>query len=180
MYPKYAVIGGKKYKINSDYRVALDCFKAINDDEIDDIQRAYAVVGLLFGIDIPDKYINEALDKAKIFLNCGKEIEENVTDADMDYVQDYDYIISSFFYTYKVSLDSYKYMHWWKFFSLMCGFDEKCILNKVREIRNYDVSKITDEKEKEKIIEAKRKLALKNKISKEEQQEIDEFNSLFD
>ena len=35
MYPEYMTIQGKDYKINTDYRVALACFKAINDTEID-------------------------------------------------------------------------------------------------------------------------------------------------
>lgn len=178
--PKYAIIGNKKYKINTDFRTALACFKAINDDEIDDIQRAYAIVGLLFGFNVPNEYINEALEKAKIYLSCGKKIDVDDNEIDMDYEEDYDYIVSSFEYCYHINLEKINDMSWHYFFSLLNGLDNKCILNKVREIRNYDITKISDDKEREQMILAKERLALKKKITKEEQEEIDEFNSLFE
>ena len=31
-YPEYAEIDGRKYKINTDYRYALQCFKIINQN----------------------------------------------------------------------------------------------------------------------------------------------------
>ena len=39
MYPKYMEINGENYKINTDYRVALACLKAINDEEINGLLR---------------------------------------------------------------------------------------------------------------------------------------------
>ncbi len=180
MTPKYAVIGNKKYRINTDFRTALACFRAINDDEIDDIQRAYAVVGLLFGTNIPNKYIDQALEKAKIYLSCGKQVDVDDSKIDMDYEEDYDYIVASFEYCYHINLEESNDISWHYFFSLLNGLDNKCILNKVRDIRNFDLSKITNQGEKEKMMIAKEKLSLKKQITREEQDEIDEFNSLFE
>ena len=53
MYPEFVEIDVKTYKINTDYKVALSCFRAINDDELNDISRAYAVITLLFGHENP-------------------------------------------------------------------------------------------------------------------------------
>ena len=44
MYPTHAEINGELYPINTDYRVAKDCYEIINDDTISDQERALAVV----------------------------------------------------------------------------------------------------------------------------------------
>ena len=69
----------------------------------------------------------------------------------MDYKQDWKYIRTSFFSEYNIDLDNTK-MHWWRFYDLLCGLSEKCILNRVHYIRDFDISQIKDSKEKEKWI----------------------------
>ena len=49
MYPTKMEANGHIYKINTDYRIALACFKAIYDPEINDVERFYAVETLLLG-----------------------------------------------------------------------------------------------------------------------------------
>ena len=73
IFPEYAEINGKKYKINTGYKVALKCLDVINDSDITDLERALAVVFLLFGF-IPenDEDIAFLLEKAKIYLECGE------------------------------------------------------------------------------------------------------------
>ena len=45
------MIKNKKYKINSDFRVAIECDKVSKDNKIDDTERALAIIYLLFGED---------------------------------------------------------------------------------------------------------------------------------
>lgn len=67
-------------------------------------------------------------------------------------------------------------MHWWEFFDLLCGLSDKCILNRVRYIRNFDISKIKDVKEKEEWIKQKEQVALKKETQKTpEQKRLDEL-----
>ena len=47
--PQYVKVKDKKYKINSDFRVALKCDKVAKDSKIDDTERALAIIYLLFG-----------------------------------------------------------------------------------------------------------------------------------
>ncbi len=47
-YPEFAQIRGKRYKINTDYRVALECDKVSNTEEISKEERGLAVIYLLF------------------------------------------------------------------------------------------------------------------------------------
>ena len=159
-YPEYALIEDRKYKINTDLKYALKCYEVINDSSISDYERAEAIVYILFGeegLNSNDK--NELLKKAQLYLQCGqKENIDNDIEPDMDFIEDYDYIVASFMSDFQIDLDNTK-LHWWKFNKLMNGLSNSelgdcCILNRIRNLRNYDVKDITDAKEREKIIKA--------------------------
>lgn len=188
-YPTSIEVNGKKYQINTDFRVAIRCEQVATDYNISNNERALAIIYLLFGekaLNDVDNY-EQFLILAKKFLGCGKEIdsEENERDPDMDFVEDYDYIEASFMSDYHIDLENQK-MHWWKFMKLINGlssseFGNCCVLNSVRNLRNYDVSQIKDEKEKNRIIKAKESVALhkKEKVFDDEQQKsMDKFNKL--
>lgn len=188
-YPEYAEVNGKKYKINTDFRYAIKCNEIALDDTIGDFERALAIIYTLFG----DTALNNTSDYEKLlkiaknYLSCGKELEEVKQDEqDMDYVEDYAYIKTSFRSDYGINLDKEK-MHWWEFYDLMNGlsnseFGNCCILNRIRNLRNYDTKDIKDPKELDKIIKAKQQVALKRhkkidnvELTKEQQESVDEF-----
>ena len=185
-YPKYVKIGEKKYKINTDFRVAIDCQEIALDETIGDYERALAIIYKLFGDDGLEDFDNHQrlLELAKKYLSCGKEVEGNNEEPDMDYKQDMEYIEASFMSDYTIDLATQK-MHWWKFYKLLNGLSNSelgncCVLNRVRNLRNYDTKDIKDQKELNKINEAKKQVALKkrnkvNKISNEQKQNIDNF-----
>ncbi len=169
-YPLYAQIGNKKYKINTDYKIALKC-NEIARSGVSDAERGMAIIYLLFGNEgLRDSQSwKELLKIALKYLRCGKEIKESDTqnrEVNMDFEQDWEYIKASFFYDYKIKLTKNKYMHWWEFYNLLCGLSEKCILNRVRFIRDFDVNQIKDCEEKQKWIEQKQQVALKRKEEK--------------
>lgn len=179
IYPEYAEVKGTKYKINTDYRVALRCFEVIEDDTICDEERAMAIIYLLFGIIPDDDNAEDFLRIASNYLRCGEE-ENQTTSAerDMDFNYDEKYIIASFMSDYRIDLPSVD-MHFWKYIQLMQGLTDKCALSRVRELRNFDLNEIKDPKERRKVAEAKKNVELPHKRTKEEQEAIDEFESLF-
>ena len=88
MYPLFAEISGKKYKLNTDYTTALKCLEIADNDEIGDTERAIAIVYKLFGF-IPDySELGLFIDKAKKFLECGSEEEHSDNKPDMDLIYD--------------------------------------------------------------------------------------------
>ena len=98
----------------------------------------------------------------------------------MDFIQDEKYIKASFMSDYNIDLSKIS-LHWWDFFNLLNGLTEKCILNRVRFIRNYDISQIKDSKEKRKWQEKKELVALdkpKKELSKEEKENVEMFLKL--
>ena len=61
------------------------------------------------------------------------------------------------------------------------GLTDKCILNRVRELRTYDTSQIKDTKEKSKIEKMKKRFALKKKsipLTNKQQESVEAFYKL--
>lgn len=179
--PEYAKIGDKKYKINTDFRVALECNKIAEDKNISDTERALAIIYKLFGDDGLDDYENhnELLKLAVKYLSMGKEITKSEEEPDMDFEQDMDYIETSFMSDYGIDLGNEE-MHWWKFYNLINGLSNSeigncCVLNRVRNLRRFDASKIKDSKERQRIIEAQKSVALRKKqpeLTKEQEDSV--------
>ena len=166
MYPEYAEINGKEYKIDTSYRTALRCFEIINDEEIPQTERSLAIVYLLFDF-LPDKDIDLFLEKAMIYLQCGESLEQqNSKKKDMDFSQDQKYINSSFMSDYHIDLSKTD-LHFWQYIELIQGLTENSSLSRIRNLRNYDLSEIKDEKTRKEIADAQKEVALKEiKISK--------------
>lgn len=182
--PEHVKVGNKKYKINTDFRTAIECNAIATDNTIGDYERALAIIYKLFGDEgLNDKQNYEQLLKlAQKYLSCGKDLENTNEKPDMDYVQDYDYIKTSFRSDYGINLDK-ENMHWWEFFNLLNGLSNNemgncCILNRIRNLRNFNTSEIKDIRERNKIEKAKREVALKQKeiiLNEKQQKSVDEF-----
>ena len=186
-YPEYVRIGEKKYKINTDFRIAIECQEIATDENIGDLERALAIIYKLFGDEgmADSENYERLLDLGRRYLSCGKEIEtSNNEEPDMDFIQDMDYIEASFMSDYNIDLTQLE-MHWWKFYKLMNGLSNSemgncCVLNRVRNLRTFDTKDIKDPKELAKINEAKKQVALKRKVvhkelTNEQKKNIDNF-----
>lgn len=189
-YPQYVKIKDKKYKINTDFRIAIRCNEIAEDEEIDGYEKSLAIIYLLFGDDgLNDKFnYDKLLELARKYLACGKEIkQEDNQKKDMDYIEDEGLIRSSFQYDYKYDPYDEEYVHWWKFYNDLSNlsnseFGNCCVLNRVRNLRNMDLSEIKDEKTKNKIRKEKARVALKKEkrvvhkdFTEEEKRNMEEF-----
>ena len=166
--PEYVEVNGKQYKIDTDFRTAIECQEIATDETIGDFERALAIIYTLFGdegINTPDHY-EKLLELAQKYLLCGKEMDnDSIEKPDMDFVEDMDYIEASFMSDYHIDLPN-ETMHWWKFNNLMNGLSNSemgncCVLNRIRNLRTFDVSEIKDKKERDKILKAKKQVELK-------------------
>lgn len=184
-YPEYAEVDGKKYKINTDFRVAIECNRIAEDETIGDYERVLGVIYTLFGeegINTPEHY-EKLLEMAKKYLSCGKELEtRKQEEPDMDYIQDMDYIEASFMSDYRIDLSNEE-MYWWKFCNLMNGLSNSelgnsCILNRIRNIRTMDLSQIKDKKERDKLAKLKKEFALKKNKSKKKATEKEKQSAM--
>lgn len=172
--PQYVKVKDKKYKINSDFRVAIKCDEIARDNNIDDVERALAIIYMLFGEDGLNSYEDwsQLIILALRYLSLDKNKKALKTDfqkRDFDYIQDQPYIRTSFIQDYGYNPYEMEYLHWWDFWNDLNGlsnseFGNCCILNRIRNLRNYDVSKIKDMKERQKIITAKELVSLNDEF----------------
>lgn len=105
-YPRFALVDNKRYPINTDFRVALECNRIAESDDISDEERSLAIIYLLFGeegLDNP-KHWNGLIEKALKYLKCGKEDieDDDKEEVNMDFEQDWEYIRTSFFMIIKL------------------------------------------------------------------------------
>ena len=177
------------YEANTDFRTAIECNRIAEDKTIGDFERALGIICTIFGgkgIDNPNHY-EKLLKWAKKWLSCGEEIIDTHEQPDMDYVEDMDYIEASFMSDYQIDLENTE-MEWQKFNKLMNGLSNSemgncCVLNRIRNLRNLDLSEIKDNKERQKMAKAKESVALKkykkeNHLTKEQEESMNRLNEI--
>ena len=189
--PEYVKIGDKKYKINTDFRVAIECNNIAQDDSIGNTERPLAIIYKLFGdegLDNPQDW-EKLLELGIKYLSLGKDTSgvDNNNEIDMDFNEDMDYIEASFMSDYNIDLSNTE-MHWYKFYNLINGLSNSelgncCVLNRVRNLRTFDLSQIRDSKEREKLAKAKEMVALKNtkkevELTKEQEESMNKLNEI--
>ena len=189
--PEYVKAGDKKYKINTDFRVAIECNNIAQDDSIGNTERPLAIIYKLFG----DEGLENPQDWEKLlelgikYLLLGKDTSgvDNNNEIDMDFNEDMDYIEASFMSDYNIDLANTE-MHWYKFYNLINGLSNSelgncCVLNRVRNLRTFDLSQIKDSKERERLAKAKEMVALKNtkkevELTKEQEESMNKLNEI--
>lgn len=177
------------YEANTDFRIAIRCNEIATDGTIGDFERVLGILYTIFGdkgIDNPNHY-EKLLKWSKNWLSCGKEIEPTKEQPDMDYTEDMPYIEASFMSDYNIDLENTE-MTWDKFNVLINGLSNSemgncCVLNRIRNLRNYDVSQVKDAKERQKLAKAKDQVALKKykkeyNLTKEQEESMERLNQI--
>lgn len=184
--PEYVIIDNEEYKINTDFRVALECNKIAEDETIGDFERALAIIYTLFGdkgIEHTEHY-EKLLKYAKKYLLCGEqEISKPKKEDknDLDFSKCIGLIKSSFRFDYQYDPYKEKYLHWYDFNNDLMNlstseFGTCCVLNRIASILNQDLSQIKNDKERNALKEEQDELRkkycinIKKKYTKEQQE----------
>ena len=177
------------YEANTDFRIAIRCNEIATDNTIGDYERVLGIICTVFGdsaLNNPNHY-ERLLNWALKWLSCGKEITNTHEQPDMDYVEDMEYIEASFMSDYQIDLENTE-MDWQKFNKLINGLSNSelgncCVLNRIRNLRNFDLKEIKDPKERQKIAKVKEQFALKkykkeNHLTKEQEESMERLNKI--
>lgn len=139
-------VGGRDYKIRTDYRVILDILSAMNDPDIFEpgmtenemqTEKVLTMLQILY-IDfdrMPPSDWKEAAEKACDFIDCGIKDDGSPKPRLMDWDQDAPIIVPAVNKVCKSDIRSVKYMHWWTFFGYYMEIGE-CMLSTVVSIRD--------------------------------------------
>lgn len=125
-----------------DYRVVLDCFEVLNDNELDKEERS--LVSLIIFLedmetidDLTSLYdINEALTQMYHFFNCGQTYFDEIGKPKlMDWKSDSTLIFSAINNVAGREVRADEYLHWWTFNGLYMSIGESAFATVVG-IRN--------------------------------------------
>ena len=177
-YPTKMEANGHIYPINTNYKVALACLKAVDDDEITDLERFYAIETLLLGPDVKEEDERYLQSKIAKYLRCGREENVSSGEIDMDYFQDESIIRTSLRQCYKMTPEEIDNLSWYEYNDLIAGLTEETLLSRIRDIRSKNPNDIKDAKERNRLIKAKQQVALKTKEykrTKEEEESVEQF-----
>lgn len=177
-YPTKIEANGRIYNINTDYRYALESFKVINNPDISDLERFYAVLAIMIKENVIKADEGLIMEKLGIFLRCGEDTNPSEDEIDMDYEQDQDIIKTSIRQCYHTNINK-EDMHWWEYNELISGLTEETLLARTRELRTFDVNEIEDVKKREAVIKAKEKVALKKRTPKYNDKEEENINNFY-
>ena len=169
--PQYVKVDDKLYKINTDFRIALECNNIAEDKTIGEYERALAIIYKLFGEDGLDcENQNKLLELGMKYLLLGndkKELKnENKEKYELDFNKCIGLIKASFKFDYKYDPYELEYLHWYDFYNDLeslstSEFGNCCILNRVTSILNQEPKDIKDNKQRQKLIEAQKLLSQK-------------------
>lgn len=178
--PQYVKVDSKLYKINTDFRIALECNKIAEDETIGNLERAMAIIYKLFGEDGLDcENQNRLLELAMKYLLLGREEKSLKNDSHDKYELDFNKCIglikASFKFDYKYDPYELEYLHWYDFYNDLeslstSEFGNCCILNRIVSILEQEPKEIKDSKQRQKLIDAQK--LLKEKYCKKQEKEM--------
>lgn len=146
--PKSLNIGGENFSIRYDYRVILDIFEALNDPELDEQEKALAVLQMFY-LDFDDlEDYDEALKACFAFINGGRaESRQQKRPKLLDWNQDFCYIVAPVNRVIGYEVRGVDYdpstntggLHWWTFLSAYMEIGE-CLFAQIVRIREKKAS----------------------------------------
>ena len=158
--PTTVTVSGKEYNIRNkgDYRVILDCFEALNDEELDPHCRVLTAL-IIFYADISDiedlntvfgENIEEAYKQMSLFFTCGTPSVGAVTSHSVvDWVDDAQLIAGAVNAVARMEVRALEYLHWWTFMGYYLNISDSAFTTVVNIRQKIAKHKPLDTYEKE-------------------------------
>ena len=133
--PTSVTVGGREYKIrnNGDYRVILDCFRALGDIELTAQERLLAALIIFYEDfntinDINTDTVSELVTEMYNFFNCGSNTVGTQSSRKLiDWEQDEQLICSAVNNVCNKEIRLEPYIHWWTFMGYFTAVGESPI-----------------------------------------------------
>lgn len=133
----------KGYPINSDFRIGIQMFQALNDVELSDMEKVYKACELLFDIDGVEEFPSmETMQEGIQWFLSDWYTDNPVKNSreekkDMDYDVDQWRIFSAFLTQFGINLNTVD-MHFWVFMGLLSTLNE-CAFTRIVDIRTKPI-----------------------------------------
>ena len=186
--PEYVKVDNKKYKINTDFRIAIACNQIAQDSNISDYERALAIIYKLFGEEgLECENQNKLLELATRYLLLNKTEKDLKNDSDnkfeLDFMKCQGLIESSFKFDYNYNPYDLEYLHYYDFYTDLenlssSEFGTCCVLNRIINILNMETKDIKDKKQVENIRKTQAELRKKYCVDKKSDLDNEEKTSV--
>ena len=178
--PTSIEINGKPFSIRTDYRDILTIISAFNDPDLDDKEKLFVCLYILYrnfdGIR-PEDY-EQAYAKAVRFIDCGDDPKDGPHPRLMDWEQDERILFPAINSVAGYETRARKYIHWWTFMGYFMEIHEG-VFSQVLALRQKKSKGKKLEKWEQEFWRSNKDLCtLKVRISKEEQEEKDRLNAM--
>lgn len=124
--PTSLTIGGVGYAIRYSWRAVLDALIACADPALDDQGKAECVLKIIYPAwqKIPPEHIQEALEKACEFIDCGQKDDGKPKPKMIDWEADAPIIIPEINKVACREVRTNPNVHWWTFFGWFMGIGD--------------------------------------------------------
>lgn len=154
----------KGYPINSDFRIGVQMFQALNDVELSDMEQVYKACELLFDVEGIEEYPDIATMQEGIQWFLSDWYTDNPVKSsreekkDMDYDVDQWRIFSAFLTQFGINLNEID-MHFWVFMGLLSTLNE-CAFTRIVDIRTKPIDPKMAPSDKAELKKVKERYAL--------------------
>lgn len=135
--PKRLDVCGTSYAIRWDFRAALDICAALSDPELNDAERTFAALAILYEDfdNMPPAHYEEAVRQCFWYLNAGEPERENRPQQKlMDWEQDFPLIVAPVSRILGADVRGMEALHWWTFLAAYMEIGD-CAFSHVVSIR---------------------------------------------
>jgi hypothetical protein len=145
-------------KIKTDFKQGFKFFKILDDNKLDQQDKALLIMKCLFFSNPPN--VNNLWDFINNYI-AGGEKGEGTGEKTVDFNQDAGRIYTAFWQVYNIDLRTID-LHWWQFLELFKNLPDGTTLSRVIEIRTKDIDKSMDAKTKAKLMNLKATYMIKS------------------
>lgn len=171
-------VDGKAYQIDTRATVAIDCLLKMQEpDANDDLVQMYVVKRMVILAASGDFSQFNYIDLYKLcsdFLNGPPEEEEGTKKQSippkpvMDYLQDAEAIVASFWQAYGLTLEQTTGLHWWTFLALLKNLPSETMFQKIVSLRTKRLPAKAPVEAKIELTKAQLKVAVKDRRTPEQ------------
>ena len=175
--PRSAIIAGKEYAINADYRDVIEIMGYLEDSSETEEVRWRIAVALFYEERPPEEHLEEAMKFLAWFIAPGEQ-EENPGPKLMDWEQDSQIIIADVNKVAGQEIRAVEFLHWWTFLAYFHAIGEGQLSTLVAVRNKLSQGKALEKWEQEYYRSNPARVNLRNKYTASDQEIMEQLDRL--
>lgn len=169
--------GSRDWMIDTRAAVAIDCLIALQDPAMpDEVKAAYVCSRVIASASngFPTDLIHQGFKECESYLNGPQESLPAASQSKapkkpvMDYIQDAEAIVASFWHAYGLNLEQTTNLHWWAFLALLKYLPSDTTFSRIVSLRAKRLPLKASIEDKAELRNAQEKVAIKDRRTPEQ------------